>query len=135
MSEQEQKQEQEQRLIEQTTVERELSLLLLLHVFFSFLLAALLVYGLLLPGPFTTILEIHLKKIGQLPPELVPQILIGLAVFSGFNIFSSVCLKKRKFKVVSMVAAFLNCFTVVGIPLGLTTIITLMKAEVKTQFN
>ena len=62
MSERELEQEREQELIEKESVERELSLLLLLHVFFSFLLAALLVYGLLLPGPFTTILEIPFEK-------------------------------------------------------------------------
>ena len=114
---------------------RELSLLTVLHAFFALFAVALLLFGLISPGPFTTMIEIQVGKPGQLPPNTIPIVMAALGALTVFNVGAVFCLRAQKLKVFPILASLLNCLSVVGLPLGLTTIFALNKKNVSQLFN
>ena len=116
-------------------IERQLGLLLLMHIFFAAIALYLLVYGILNPGPFTTTVEILSGRIGRLPASALPYTFFVLGMLAVFNTGSFFSLKARKFRMIPMVTSILNCCTCIGLPLGLTTIASLSKKSVSELFS
>ena len=116
---------------------KELTLLLAMHFCFALFSSGLFLYGLISPGPFNFMVELQFGKPGQgqLPANLPLLILVYLGVLSVLNAVAVYSFKTKTKPLLATIASILNLFSVVGIPVGLTTLYTLRKEAVKALFS
>lgn len=135
---QEQSKEKDSPQVPEETVKRELSLLMGIHACFALFAAAMAIYALVSPGNFTFSVELTAglpPGQGKLPEFCIPGLTAYLFVLALFNAASTFALLKRKLLFLPLLTAFVNCFSLIGIPISLTTVFTLLKPAVKQKFS
>jgi len=121
---------------EENTAEKELTLLVLMHAVFAMFTGALLIYALVSPGNFAFMIELQLGQPGKAVPQIyITGLLVYLGVLTVINPMTAYFLKTRKSALVPVIASVCNLFSVVGIPISLTTLVTLRKPGVKALFQ
>ncbi|HMP53486.1 MAG TPA: hypothetical protein PKD05_18200 [Candidatus Melainabacteria bacterium] len=119
----------------ENSAEKELTLLVLMHAVFAMFTGALLIYALVSPGDFAFMIEWQLGQPGRaIPPVYITSLLGYLGVLTVINPLTAYLLKSRKSALVAVIASVCNLFSVVGIPISLTTLVTLRKPGVKALF-
>lgn len=116
-------------------IERQLSLVILMHICLAGVAIYMFVYGILYPGPMATTIELLTGRIGKLPPSEVSTVMAVLGLLGLCNCASFFSLKKKKFKMIPLLTSVLNCLSCIGLPLGLTTIALLQNKHVKELFS